>query len=176
MATPSFQLSRLENVRSHFWYLISSPSAVSVVYLQNVSQVWWSFWHHSGQVLVISYLEYFNSLLTGSPNITRSRHSAHKSVRVKTQVLIIICKANMVRHPVMNTLTPLLITLDLAHSFLDILTHWHSLKIFTMLLPQSLHLPFHLSRMFLPQIPHGSSFYQILLSQEGLFWQSFLKI
>lgn len=132
---------------------IQSVSSICCLFFQNISQIWSSFHTSAGttlaQVPIISYQDYINSLPESFPNFRRSCHFAHKSSRVKTQVLIIVYKANMVRPPVMNYLTPLPNS-TLFTPLPTMLAHWTPLKIFTMFLPQSLYLLFHLSRIFLP--------------------------
>lgn len=148
---PSFWLPRLE--KPLLTPYIQSVSSICCLYFQNISQIWSSF-HTSAdtalaQVPIISYQDHINSLLEGFPSFIRSCHFAHKPSRVKTQVLIIIYKANMVR-PLLWTIWPHCLTLPCS---LLPQPRWpiaHPLKIFTMFLPQSLYLLFHLSRIFLP--------------------------
>ena len=148
----------LDTLHSH----MQSLSSVCLLCLQNNSQVWSSF-HTSAdaalaQVPAISHQDYFNSLLPGSrpyPNSIRSCHSAHKLLRVKTQVLVTICKTTMARPPVTTSLTPSPSIPHLFGSLPVIFTHLHPYTYYilcTCFAPQSLHLLFHLSRIFLSQI------------------------
>lgn len=140
------------------------PQATSLVSAFKILSHIWSAFHTSAdatlaQVQVISCLDYFDSLLSGTPcpNFIRSCHSAHKPLRVKT--LITICKATMVRPPVMTSLTPWPST---PHRSVLSQSHWPTWHPYTYSLCSCLSLctcySIFLEYSFL-RCPHGSSLY-----------------
>lgn len=99
MANASFWLPRPETVRSHSWCLsFSHPhiqSHSSICYLQNIFQIWSSL-HISADItlvqdLIISYLDYFNSLLSGFllPQLHQCMSLSSHIFLVETHVLTI---------------------------------------------------------------------------------------